>query len=382
MMVAGGALLALRPYRRPWPLGVASNFLGPLIGELPFFACYWLVATAALANVEGDLATTMGRIAFGLAVLTLPVLAMVAWRGWRAGPPIDAAMAEALGGNWKATLDPGLAARLPRRLPWARILLRPFLVFRTDVRRRANLRYGPAGRYHRLDVYHRRSRPQGGPVMVYFHGGRFVGGSKKREGRPLLYRLASQGWICVSANYRLSPAVEYPDQLIDVKRVIAWARDHAGEYGGDPGLVFTAGSSAGAHLAASAGLSPNDPVYQPGFEAADTSVAAVVCLYGYYGPQDGDPRSQSSPVNFLNPGAPPFFVTHGDLDPYVDVAHAREFVAQLRAASSQPVVYAELPGGAHAFDLFHSMRFERVVNAVVGFTAWVRSRPPRQPRTG
>ena len=40
--------------------------------------------------------------------------------------------------------------------------------------------------------------------------------------RPLLYRLASHGWLCVSTNYRLTPHASYGGRVIDVKRVIAW----------------------------------------------------------------------------------------------------------------------------------------------------------------
>ncbi len=52
--------------------------------------------------------------------------------------------------------------------------------------------------------------------------------------------------------------------------------------------MFVAGSSAGAHLAASAALTPRAPAFQPGFEDADTSVTAAICLYGYYGAVDAD----------------------------------------------------------------------------------------------
>ena len=47
-----------------------------------------------------------------------------------------------------------------------------------------------------------------------------------------------------------------------------------------------AGSSAGAHLAAMAALTPDEPAFQPGFEDADTTVTAAVCLYGYYGDRE------------------------------------------------------------------------------------------------
>lgn len=89
--------------------------------------------------------------------------------------------------------------------------------------------------------------------------------------------------MCISANYRLRPAVTFPDHLIDVKKVIAWAREHARDYGADPSAVFVAGSSSGGQLAALAALTSNDPRYQPGFEHADTSVNAAICLHGYYG---------------------------------------------------------------------------------------------------
>ena len=172
--------------------------------------------------------------------------------------------------------------------------------------------------------------------------------------------------MCISANYRLRPAAAFSDQLIDVKRVIAWAREHSHEYGADPAVVFVAGSSAGGHLAALAALTPNDPVFQPGFEGADTSVAAAICLYGYYGSLGADRA-------YVRTDAPPFFVAHGENDTLVLVDDARFFVEQLRSASSNPVVYAELPGAQHTFDLFHSLRFEAVVDAIEAFAAWVRT---------
>jgi acetyl esterase/lipase len=212
------------------------------------------------------------------------------------------------------------------------------------------------------------------PVLVYLHGGAFRSGRKSREARPLLYRLASQGWVCVSANYRLSPAARFPDHHVDSKKVIAWVREHGHEYGANPAVLFVAGSSAGGHLAALAALTPNDPEFQHGFEQVDTSVTAAICLYGYYGGLDGDRQIPSSPLGYLRADAPPCFLAHGDQDTVMLVDDARRFVGQLRSTSSNPVVYAELPGAQHGFDLFHSIRFETVVDGIEAFTAWVRSR--------
>ncbi len=344
---------------------------------MPFIAFYWLLAATLLAIGQGDVDTPVGWAAFGLAVLTTLGLVVVAGRGLRAGPVVDRALTGGLGAGWRASVDAGMAAGLRRRLPVGRILFGPFFVRRRDVERVPDISYGGAGARNLLDVYRHRLHPSGAPTLVYLHGGGFVGGKKSREARPLLYRLASRGWVCISANYRLSPAAKFPDHLIDVKKVIAWVREHGQEYGADPTVVFVAGSSAGGHLAAFAALTPNDPAFQPGFEHADTAVTAAVTLYGYYGPLDGTQRL-SSPAAYVGTHAPPFFVAHGDQDTYVPVEGARRFVERLRSGSSHPVVYAELPGGQHTFDLFHSLRFERVIDATEAFASWVRSREARE----
>lgn len=63
------------------------------------------------------------------------------------------------------------------------------------------------------------------------------------------------------------------------------------------------------------------------------------------------------------------------------VEDARHFVEQLRRVSSQPVVYAELPGAQHTFDLFHSLRFASVVAGIESFAGWALSRADRSPST-
>ncbi|HXQ57924.1 MAG TPA: alpha/beta hydrolase [Actinomycetes bacterium] len=233
----------------------------------------------------------------------------------------------------------------------------------------ADIPYGDAGRRNLLDLYRHRARPPGGPVLIHLHGGGSSRGRKNRQALPLLYRLASQGWLCVSANYRLRPAAQHPDHLLDLKKVIAWVRAHGHQYGADPGLLLVSGSSAGAHLAALAALTPNDPAFQPGFEDADTSVTAAIGLNGWYGGYHGQ-EDASSPLAGGRPEAPPFFIAHGDHDTVAPVEVARDFAATLGNLSTNPVVYAELPGAQHAFDLFGSLRFEMVADTIQAFAAW------------
>jgi acetyl esterase/lipase len=382
--LVGVALVALVTVVTLVPLRSAGNLsfrLGLLLNEVPIVGFYWLLIDTSLAFAQGDINTAGGWATVGLAALTTAGLGVVAWRGLRARPALEQAMAQALGANWRAAIDPELAARLRRRLPLARILLLPLSRRRLGVERVANLRYGDAGRRNLLDLYRHRARPSGGPVLIHLHGGGYTQGRKNSQSLPLLYRLASQGWVCVSANYRLRPAAHHPDHLIDLKKVIAWVRAHGHEYGADPTLLFVAGSSAGGHMASLAALTANDPAFQPGFEDADTSVTAVIGLNGYYGSYYGEgDGGASSPLAHVRPDAPPFFIAHGDHDTMAPVELARHFADTLRSVSTNPVVYAELPGAQHAFDLFHSLRFEMVVDAVEAFAAWVRSRQVRSDR--
>jgi acetyl esterase/lipase len=275
---------------------------------------------------------------------------------------LERALDTGLGASWRHRVDADVAARLGRRPSLARVLSAPVSRRRRGVERIADIRYGPEGRANLLDLYRDRSGRPGRPVLVHLHP---LFGSKRLGTRHLLTRLAGEGWICIAASYRHA-SQGFSEPLVDVKRAIAWLREHGREYGADPSVVFLAGSSLGGHLAVRAACTPGERGLQPGFEDADTTVAGVVSLYGYYGRvgRDGPPSSR---LAYATSAAPACFVAHGDRDSLVTVDDARGFVEQLRATSSNPVVYAELPGAQHGFDLFRSRRFDSVVDAIEAF---------------
>jgi acetyl esterase/lipase len=343
------ALLVLFAVAPPRPRSSSPRrltfWLGFVVNELPFLALYWLVASTTLAIAQGDIATPVGWIGLALAVLATAGLVVVVLRAIGTGAVVDEALAAA-----------GLPTRTTHRLP-LRIFFWPFGWPHPGVERISNVSYGAAGRANLLDVY--RGRFGKGPTLIHLHGGGFRIGKKSREARPLLDRLARRGWVCISANYRLR--TRYLDQLDDLKKVLAWVREHGPEYGADPDLVFVAGSSAGAHLVSMAALSANDP-----------SLRGVVCMYGYYGPVGAE---RSAPMAYDGKGAPAFFVAHPERDTLVVAADARRFVESLRKGSTNPVVYAELPGAQHGFDRFYSIRFEAVIDGIEAFAGWVLSRP-------
>ena len=77
--------------------------------------------------------------------------------------------------------------------------------------------------------------------------------------------------------------------------------------------------------------------------------------------------------------APPFFVIHGDRDTLVPVGDARDFVQRLRAVSAEPVLYVELAGAEHAFDLWPSERTARISEAIGRFLTAVAMRAEAEP---
>lgn len=256
-----------------------------------------------------------------------------------------------------------------------------------------NISYGPHGRDHLLDIWRLPELPAGrpAPVLLQIPGGAWALSEKRGQAYPLMSRLVSLGWICVSINYSRSPGRAFPAHIVDVKRAIAWVRDNIADYGGDPDYIAITGGSAGGHLAALAALTANDPELQPGFEDADTGVQAAVPFYGAYDLTNAETMTPlmvpfleqfvmrarladnralyeaASPSFHVHPDAPPFFVLHGRNDAVIPHTQARNFVAALRGAGADVVAHAELPNAHHAFDHLATVRSQLAADAVAQF---------------
>lgn len=406
--VWGAAFTAVsyRPPRRPGWLMVVSFFAAWLTTELAALHLAWQLAATVLFVAAGALDAWPGWV--GLAVTTISWIALFASTATarRTSQVFHTAFDDALGPQWAAAFDPAWAPS-PYRLEWRRVVL-PFRFRRRGVERIRNVSYveGSTSRRHRLDIYRRADAPPDAPVLLQIHGGAWMIGNKDQQGLPLMYHLAARGWVCVAINYRLSPRATWPDHLVDCKRALAWVRQHIADYGGDPGYVVVTGGSAGGHLTAMMGLTANDPTFQPGFEQVDTTLQAMVPCYGvfdwtnrfgfrhpwsdlnvvlerYIVKQRLDDAREiydmASPLSHVHRDAPPALVVHGTLDRLAPVEEARAFVDALRAASAEPVVYVELPGAHHAFEVFQSIRSMHTVAAVDLFLTWLlTTHPPRR----
>jgi acetyl esterase/lipase len=396
-------LNAFLPSRR-WQLIALSFFAGWLTAELAVFHVVWQVGATIVFVWLGALDTWPGVAGLVITAASWAGLLWLQVVGSRAGRVMEAALREGLGPDYRDEIAPGMTERLARRTSRRNLVL-PFYLRDRRVERVKDIQYAPEGGHrHQLDVWRPKGHVDRAPVLFQIHGGGWMIGDKAQQALPLMLHLAAQGWVCVSANYRLSPRVALPGHLIDCKLALRWVRENIADYGGDPDFVVVTGGSAGGHLAALLALTPNDPEFQPGFESADTSVTACVPIYGVYdlaesfdphdraGPRgerighwmarrivgatvEEDPErfARMSPIHHVGPHAPPFFVIHGAADNLVPVHQARRFVAALREVSREPVLYAELPGASHAFEVFHSVRTEHVVNGVERFLAWLHS---------
>ena len=385
-----------RPLARKGYPTIAMFSMGWPTSELPAFYAAGSMFDAVRRGLRGDFRGRRGIAALALTVLSWGFLAAIQRRNLTTPRPVlRKALVEGLGEHFADVLDtlPSTPSPSGRPTAWRTTWARRQFVEKMNI-----IAYGPHGRANLADVWRRRDLPRDGkaPVLLEVPGGAWAIGWRRPQAYPLMSHLADRGWICVAMNYRVSPLHTWPDHIIDVKRALAWVKENIADYGGDPNFVAITGGSAGGHLTALAALTAGDPEYQPGFEDADTSEVAAVPVYGRYDwyTTHGSGRREfigflerlvvkrqftrfrdiyvdASPIRRLRADAPPFFILHGEHDSLIPVDEARDFVAAIREVSKSPVLYAELPGAQHAFDIFSSPRAHNSAEAVGEFLSWV-----------
>ena len=395
---------AARPRRGHRTTLVAGFFASWLTIELAFHWLVVVVAVAAVGIAGGGAEHPAGLLGLLLLAQSAVGLASLGREGLRTGRQMDQALMDLSSRSSAgagAGAGAGAAARPGVRFPWSHVVLPVLMQRRAGVRRVRDIEFARVGgKTLRLDLTLPADTQPGEkrPVLLQIHGGAWIISDKRDQGQPLMNHLATQGWVCVNANYRLSPGATFPDHLIDTKRALAWISEHVADFGGDPEYVCITGGSAGGHLAAMVALTANQARYQPGFEDVDTSVKAAVPFYGIYDltnrlgtypdhfysrlleplvmkaflADEPERFEEASPIDQVHALAPPFLVVHGDRDSIVPLPDTRLFVERLREVSHQPVLYAELKGAQHAFDVFPSVRCARVVEGVERFltTLW------------
>lgn len=231
-----------------------------------------------------------------------------------------------------------------------------------------------------LDIY----LPAGGsgglaPVVLWIHGGGWVGGNKSKVG---VSYLLDDGYGIVSIEYRLLQDAMFPAQIQDANAAFAWLYRNAERYGFDPAQIVVGGSSAGGRSASIIVTSANN-----GISEFRTPVdGAPIALIDFFGGTEAEYsfyknrkrmaliESQLSEEeiaemmrlvdvrNFVDGGDPPSLIVHGDADRTVPVEESRKLVQTMRDVGVD-VTYKEFAGRGHGIEHFQDDETRDVVRS-------------------
>ncbi len=213
----------------------------------------------------------------------------------------------------------------------------------------------PNGQPMRMDIFFPQTGAQPWPVILYVHGGGWIGGSKiLGPGVADVPALTAGGYMVAAVSYRLLDDYPFPAMIEDIKCAVRYLRANAAEYTLDPTRIGAYGSSAGGHLVDLLGLSDESAGWDVG-EYLDQSsrVQAVVSLFGLSDLRNAD-YSQSlrrsayklfgatdendsildiaSSVTYISADDPPFFILNGDKDEVIPASEAQSFYDLLTLA--------------------------------------------------
>jgi acetyl esterase/lipase len=200
------------------------------------------------------------------------------------------------------------------------------------------------------------SSPRGAtnlPVLIFFHAGGFVEGKRHFPG------VNRNEMVVVAAGYRLSPQVTYPAFIEDAAAAVAWAVQHAQEYGGDPKKIFVSGHSAGGYLAAMVGmdprwlkpygLSPNNLAGIIPISAQVTTHFRVKSMLKIEGEAYRPLITPEAPLYYCSRTLPPICIITGDrkIEWPCRVQENELMAASLRALGHPSIEFHELSGKDH-----------------------------------
>lgn len=182
------------------------------------------------------------------------------------------------------------------------------------------------------------------PAVVMIHGGGWEGRSRE-DMSEISQRVAERGFVVLNMSYRFAPQWHFPAQLQDVQQAVLWLRAHASDLNVLKNRIGTWGYSAGAHLAALAGVtSPNDKWYVEGTRVQAVVAGGTPVDIRYYkdGPltngltgvsYDENPGlwREASPLALVSNDDPPMFLYHGTFDITVGVNNAHAMYEALNA---------------------------------------------------
>lgn len=230
---------------------------------------------------------------------------------------------------------------------------------------------------HKLDLFIPAGATNALPLIIWVHGGAWMGGSKDQC--PALPYL-QKGYAVASINYRLSQHAIFPAQIEDCKAAVRWLRAHAKENNLDPDRFAVWGASAGGHLVALLGTAGDVKKFDVGENLeASSRVQAVVDFFGptdltrmaqdalpgsridhdapdaaeaklIGGPvqQNKDKCAAANPITYVAKNNSPFLIMHGNKDDIVPYQQS-ELLRDALQRAGVPVTFKIVEGAGHGF---------------------------------
>lgn len=149
-----------------------------------------------------------------------------------------------------------------------------------------NILYDNKSNTQRFDIaYPKEKRSNAMPVVIYVHGGSYISGSKETFQDEIEPFFTKNGYICISANYRLSGEKKFPGALDDIKSLVRYLKANAHNYGIDKNRINLLGFSAGANLVSLVGGTQgiealgDEEINEKNF---NSNVNAIIAVSGFY----------------------------------------------------------------------------------------------------
>jgi len=206
------------------------------------------------------------------------------------------------------------------------------------------------------------------PVVVYYHGGGWVIGSKEVYDGGARGIAKNANAVVVSVDYRLAPENKFPAAHDDAYATYEWALKNAASIKGDPNKVAVAGESAGGNLAVATALTAKQkgakmpvailsvypiasgdtvsPSYVENANAKPLNRAMMAWFFDKYvtPAQRQDPRINLVGADFS--GFPPTTIINAQIDP---LRTEGESLAERMRSAGVAVEQRTFPGVNHEF---------------------------------
>jgi acetyl esterase/lipase len=246
-----------------------------------------------------------------------------------------------------------------------------------------DLAYLPNGHERqKLDLYVPENSGGLMPLIVWIHGGGWMGGSKNHC-PPLPW--TRKGYVVASIDYRLSQDAKFPAQIEDCKAAVRWLRIHSDKYSIDPDRMVAWGDSAGGHLASLLGTAGEVSEWEKGLPAVSSRVHAVIDWYGRAdltrvstdlaladspsalllggcGKKVAGLARKASPILHVSKDDPPFLIMHGSMDSLVPMRQSQAFAGALKEAGVESRLVI-LEGAGHGGEEFLFVEQVKVIDA-------------------